>query len=102
MVYLRDLYAFDSQHIHQSNHWQSYQTGGIRPVSALEQAHTQPLGLEAACAVIGLLDPQITLDAFSVQFAHVHREGNAVDLAVPRLVAEKLALYMGFQGPSLR
>ncbi|MNJ61802.1 hypothetical protein D3C77_576080 [compost metagenome] len=58
-------------------------------MGALEQADTQALGLEAAGAIVGLLDAQVALDAWQVQFAHVDREWHAIDLAVAGLAVEQ-------------
>ncbi|MNH24886.1 hypothetical protein D3C79_848430 [compost metagenome] len=50
---------------------------------ALEQAHSQPLGLEAAGAVQRLFRRHIAFHSLPVQFAQGHGKRHAVHLAVP-------------------
>ncbi|MNN62696.1 hypothetical protein D3C81_1780220 [compost metagenome] len=52
-------------------------------MGALEQAHTQPFGLEAACAIERLLRLHVALHALPVQFPHRYGKRHAIDLALP-------------------
>lgn len=78
---LRHFYFFVDQHVHQANQWQADQAGGVFALGAAKQADAQTFGLEAAGAIEWLLALQVAQDLLVAQWAKMHGEGYAFDLA---------------------